>query len=94
MSEVFVQTDEQRLILETVRKFVAESVTPVAAELDRQSDPADCFSWEIIDQTDQVGIRTMTLSEEWGGMGADSLTTAMVIEEIAKGDMGVAVVSG
>ena len=92
MSEVFVQTDEQRLILETVRKFVAESVTPVAAELDRQSDPADCFSWEIIDQTDRVGIRTMTLSEEWGGMGADSLTTAMVIEEIAKGDMGVAVV--
>ena len=92
MSEVFVQTDEQRLILRTVRKFVAESVTPVAAELDRQSDPADCFSWEIIDQTDRVGIRTMTLSEEWGGMGADSLTTAMVIEEIAKGDMGVAVV--
>ena len=92
MSEVFVQTDEQRLILETVRKFVAEAVTPVAAELDRQVDPADCFSWEIVDQTDRVGIRTMTLSEDWGGMGADSLTTAMVIEEIAKGDMGVAVV--
>ena len=92
MSEVFVQTDEQRLILETVRKFVAEAVTPVAAELDRQLDPDDCFSWEIVDQTDRVGIRTMTLSEEWGGMGADSLTTAMVIEEIAKGDMGVAVV--
>ena len=44
MSEVFVQTDEQRLILETVRKFVAEAVTPVAAELDRQLDPDDCFS--------------------------------------------------
>jgi len=92
MSEVFVQTDEQRLILETVRKFVAEAITPVAIELDRQVDPADCFSWEIVDQTDRVGIRTMTLSEEWGGMGADSLTTAMVIEEIAKGDMGIAVV--
>ena len=92
MSEVFVQTDEQRLILETVRKFVAEAITPVAIELDRQVDPADCFSWEIVAQTDRVGIRTMTLSEEWGGMGADSLTTAMVIEEIAKGDMGIAVV--
>lgn len=85
--------DEKReAILETVRKFVAESVAPVAAELDRKLDPEESFSWEIVEKADALGIRTMTLSEEYGGVAADSLTTAMVIEELAKGDMGVAVI--
>ena len=33
----------------------------------------------------------MTLSEEWGGLGTDSLTTSMVIEELGAGDVGVSV---
>jgi len=92
MNAVFAETDKQRAILETVRRFVREEVSPVAGELDRRQDPAACFSWEIVEKADAAGIRTMTLSEEWGGIGADSLTTAMVIEELAKGDVGVAVV--
>jgi alkylation response protein AidB-like acyl-CoA dehydrogenase len=87
-----METEEQRAILETVRRFVDDEVTPVASELDRHDDPAECFSWAIVEKADAAGIRTMTLSEDWGGIGADSLTTAMVIEELAKGDMGVAVV--
>lgn len=92
MNAVFAETDKQRAILETVRRFVREEVSPVAGELDRRQDPAACFSWEIVEKADAAGIRTMTLSEEWGGIGADSLTTAMVVEELAKGDVGVAVV--
>ncbi len=34
----------------------------------------------------------MTLAEKWGGLGTDSLTTAMVIEELGKGDLGVSVI--
>ncbi len=92
MNAVFAETDKQRAVLETVRRFVREEISPVAGELDRRQDPAACFSWEIVEKADAAGIRTMTLSEEWGGIGADSLTTAMVIEELAKGDVGVAVV--
>lgn len=92
MSSIFDLNEDQRAILETVRKFVAEAVTPVAADLDRQVKPEDCFSWEIVEKADAAGIRTMTLAQEHGGIGADSLTTAMVIEELAKGDIGVAVV--
>ena len=91
MNAVFAETEEQRAILETVRRFVRDEVSPVAGELDRRDDPAECFSWEIVEKADAAGIRTMTLSKEWGGIGADSLTTAMVIEELAKGDIGVAV---
>ncbi|UCH73721.1 MAG: acyl-CoA dehydrogenase family protein [Rhodospirillales bacterium] len=92
MDNPFVIDEEQRAILATVRRFVDEVVAPVAAELDRRDEPAACFSWDIVEKADAAGIRTMTLAEEHGGIGAGSLTTAMVIEELAKGDMGVAVV--
>jgi alkylation response protein AidB-like acyl-CoA dehydrogenase len=86
-----VQPHQQRL-LELVREFVARVVAPVAAELDRRQDPEECFSWQIVEEASRVGIRTLTLREEYGGAGADSLTTAMVIEELAKGDLGVSVI--
>jgi len=92
MTNPFVLDDEQRAILDSVRRFADDVVTPVAAALDRREKPEDCFSWDIVEKADAAGIRTMTLAEEYGGIGAGSLTTAMVIEELAKADMGVAVV--
>ena len=92
MDSAFISTPEQRAILETVGKFVEAEVRPRAAQLDAQADPAAGFSWEIVEKAHAVGIRTMTLSEKWGGLGTDSLTTAMVIEELAKGDIGVSVI--
>ncbi|MDA1090589.1 MAG: acyl-CoA/acyl-ACP dehydrogenase [Proteobacteria bacterium] len=92
MNGIFVETEDQRAILDTVRRFNQAVVAPVAADLDRRDNPEDCFSWDIVEKADDAGIRTMTLTEEWGGIGADSLTTAMVIEELAKADMGVSVV--
>ena len=92
MEDIFIVSEEQRAILATVSRFVEEVVVPRAAALDADPDPEKSFSWEIVEQADAVGIRTMTLSEKWGGLGADSLTTAMVIEELGKGDIGVSVI--
>jgi len=92
MEQIFIVNEDQRAILETVERFVEEEVRPRAAELDAKSDPADGFSWEIVEKAHELGIRTMTLSEKWGGLGTDSLTTAMVIEELARGDIGVSVI--
>jgi len=78
--------------VEIARQFVAEVVAPVAASLDRQPNPEDCFSWEIVEQGSARGLRTLTLLPEYGGGGADCVTTALVVEELAKGDMGVSVV--
>jgi alkylation response protein AidB-like acyl-CoA dehydrogenase len=83
---------EQREMLETTRRFARETVEPVAAELDRRDAPQDCFSWEIVEAADRAGLRTATLGEEYGGAGIDSLTTAMVIEELATVDLGVSVI--
>ncbi len=92
MEESFIQTEDQRAIIDSVRRFVEEEVIPRASELDAQSDPEDSFSWEIVEAGDRFGLRTMTLSEEFGGLGADTLTTAMVIEELGRGDLGTSVV--
>jgi len=92
MEDMFILNEDQRAILETVARFVKDEVTPRASALDANQDPEKCFSWEIIEKAHEVGIRTLTLAEKWGGLGADSLTTAMVVEELAKGDMGVSVV--
>jgi len=92
MDEIFIQNEEQRAILDSVRRFVEEEVTPRAAELDAHTDPEDCFSWEIVEAADRFGLRTMTLSEEYNGIGLDMLTTAMVVEELGRGDLGTSVV--
>ena len=92
MQDIFIQTENQRLILETVKRFVEAEVRPRAAALDAQQDPEKSFSWEIVERAHAVGIRTMTLDEKWGGLGTDSLTTSMVIEELGKGDVGVSVI--
>lgn len=86
------QWSERNEVLQTVRRFVKQVVEPIAADLDEQPDPADAFSWEIVEHASKVGIRTLTLAEEYGGRGANSLTTAMVIEELAIGDLGVSVI--
>ena len=92
MDSIFIMNEDQRAILETVARFVEEEVTPRAAELDAKQDPRQSYSFEIVEKAHAVGIRTRTLSEKWGGLGADSLTTAMVIEELGKGDLGVSVI--
>ena len=92
MQDIFIHTENQRLILETVKRFVEAEVKPRAAALDAQQDPAKSFSWEIVEKANTVGIRTMTLDKKWGGLGTDSLTTAMVIEELGIGDIGVSVI--
>ena len=92
MEQIFILNEDQRAILETVARFVEQEVKPRAAALDANADPEKSFSWEIVEKANEVGIRTMTLAEQWGGLGTDSLTTAMVIEELGIGDIGVSVI--
>ena len=94
MEGMFVPTEHQCAIVETVRRFVEDEVVPRAAALDAIQDPAECYSWEIVERAHALGIRTMTLAEKWGGLSADPLTTAMVIEELSKGDLGIAITIG
>ncbi len=87
----YVMTTEQAQLQEVAREFAKRVVIPRAATLDRNADPADCMSWEIVEEASKIGLRTLTLDPGYGGAGADALTAAIVIEELCKGDLGAGV---
>jgi alkylation response protein AidB-like acyl-CoA dehydrogenase len=94
VEEIFITTEYQRAILQTVTRFVEAEIKPRAAALDAMQDPEKSWSWEIIEAAHAAGIRTMTLDEKLGGLGIDSMTTSMVLEELAKGDIGISIAIG
>ncbi len=75
----------RRQIVDTVRRFVAKDVIPVAAEYER----ADEFPYGIVDQMRQMGLFGVTIPESYGGLGLDLLTYVEVIEELAYGWMSL-----
>lgn len=88
----FVLTEEQIALRDLARDFVAREIAPVAAALDAHPDPADCFSWELIEKLSESGLRTVALDPVHGGAGADAVTLSMLAEELAVGDIGISVV--
>jgi alkylation response protein AidB-like acyl-CoA dehydrogenase len=75
------QTDEQRAITEMVRQFVDEQVIPIA----EQHDHEDSFPEEVVEQMKELGLFGVTIPEEYGGMGLDLTTYAMIVEELSRG---------
>jgi butyryl-CoA dehydrogenase len=72
-------------IVETVRRFVAREVVPVAPELERE----DRFPEEIVAQMRELGLFGVTIPETHGGLGLDLLTYVGIIEELAYGWMSL-----
>jgi alkylation response protein AidB-like acyl-CoA dehydrogenase len=83
-------TPEQLEFRDTVRAFVEGDVKPVALHPDRLQPFARPLLAELLDKASQMGLRTMALSEEAGGAGADCLTSCIVMEELAAGDVDLA----
>jgi alkylation response protein AidB-like acyl-CoA dehydrogenase len=83
---------EQLEIRDTVRDFVAKKVKPRALEPKRLEARERPLLMDVLDKASQMGLRTLALSEEHGGAGADNLTCCIVTEEIALGDPDVAAV--
>lgn len=84
-------TAEQLEIRDTVRDFVANEIKPVALKADRLEAAERQLPTEILDKVSQMGLRTLALSEAAGGAGADNLTSCIVAEELAAGDVNLAV---
>lgn len=83
-------TAEQLEIRETVRDFVVREIKPVAIKSSRLEADDRHFPLELLDQASQMGLRTLALSEAQGGAGADNLTSCIVTEELAAGDVDFA----
>jgi short/branched chain acyl-CoA dehydrogenase len=80
-------TDEQRLLRDTVRDFARNEVAPVAEELDRTK----AFPYELVAKMGELGLMGIPFPEEYGGGGADTLTYALAVEELARVDSSVCI---
>jgi alkylation response protein AidB-like acyl-CoA dehydrogenase len=79
--------DAHLLLQDTVRQFALEKVAPVAEELDREKR----FPYELVAELGELGLMGMTIAEEYGGAGADTVSYAIAIEELARVDSSVAI---
>jgi len=78
---------EHELVRSTVRAFAQEQVAPVAEELDRESR----FPYDLVGELAELGLMGMTIPEEYGGGGADTVSYAIAIEELTRVDSSVAI---
>ncbi|MDR3588615.1 MAG: acyl-CoA dehydrogenase family protein [Negativicutes bacterium] len=79
-------TDEQKDLQKLVREFTLKEITPVAKKYDRDGE----FPWDLFNKVADIGLHCMPAPEEYGGPGLDTLTCALLAEELAKGDVGFA----
>ncbi len=68
-----------------VREFVKRDVEPVASRYDHD----DVYPAELVDRMRDMGLFGITIPEEYGGLGLDYTTFAMVFEELSKGWMSL-----
>jgi alkylation response protein AidB-like acyl-CoA dehydrogenase len=83
----FDLTDEQEDIRRLVRDFAQQEVKPVAEELDREKR----FPYELVKKLGELGLMGIPYDQEYGGGGADTLSYAMAIEELARVDSSVGI---
>lgn len=90
-------SEEQRMMRESCRAFVDDFVSPfIRREWQREwrMDPEDRLPRSILEAADRIGVRTLGVPEEYGGMQLDPAsevqTFSLISEEIARGDSGLA----
>ncbi|MBI2296007.1 MAG: acyl-CoA dehydrogenase family protein, partial [Betaproteobacteria bacterium] len=83
-------TPEQLEFRDTLRDFVEKEIKPVALDPQRLEPFEKPLMLDALDKASQIGLRTLMLSEEAGGAGADGLTACIVLEELGAGDVDVA----
>lgn len=77
-----ILTEEQELIRKTARDFAKSRLAPHSAEWERTAT----FPREALREMGKLGFLGMTVPAEWGGAGADYVSYALALEEIAAGD--------
>ncbi len=74
-------TEEQQMLLDTVRAFSREELAPVAAELDEKGE----FPTEQVARMAELGLMGIAVPVEYGGAGMDNIAYALAMEEVSAG---------
>ena len=83
-------TDEQRELAETARKILEKSLAPRIEELENADGGLGIYPKDVHQELVDAGYYAMYIPEEWGGLGLDPITQAVIFEEMGKVDAGFA----
>src|SRR5215469_16635677 len=83
-------SEEQRLILRTVREFVDREVIPVASEMEHRGE----YPHALASQMAKMGLFGLNIPEAYGGTEVDYVTFARIFVELSRGWLGLAGVIG
>ena len=85
----FSLNEEQRGWQMEARKFAQDEIRPMSLARDQIEGGFEPWDWGIIENGSKLGFRTLAVPKEWGGPGADFVSQALVMAELAKGDSAI-----
>ena len=86
----FELSDEQKQLQEVARRFAESEIKPVAAQVDDIVDPRAAFPGDVIRKGFELGFQALLIPEQYGGVGGSPMEYAILLEELAVGDIGMA----
>ena len=78
--DLFRPSDEHEMLRAAVRAVCDDKIAPLAAEVDEKAE----FPQESYEALRKADFHAVHIPEEYGGAGADALSTCIVIEEVAR----------
>jgi alkylation response protein AidB-like acyl-CoA dehydrogenase len=82
---VALNSEIREEVVSTVRRFVEREVLPAASELEHRDE----YPHALVDRMKELGLFGATIPQEYGGLGLDVTTYAMVVEELCRGWMSL-----
>jgi len=82
MGYQFEETEEQKMLRESVRSFAVKEIAPVARELDEREE----FSVGLTKKMGELGLFGTVVDPKYGGQGLDYLSYIICVEELARVD--------
>lgn len=85
----FSITDEQKMVVETARRFVEAELTPFEEEVERANEVSHELAERITRRAIEAGLYAANMPEELGGGGLDVLTLAMFERELGRANFAL-----
>ncbi|WP_061214369.1 acyl-CoA dehydrogenase family protein [Syntrophomonas wolfei] len=83
----FTYNEDQIALQKTVRKFVENEIVPVRASYDESEE----FPWPEVKKMFELGLNCMNAPEKFNGMVFGNVGLCMVVEELCRGCLGIAI---
>lgn len=81
----FNLTDDQKMYVETVRKFVKNEITPGIIEREREH----VFPSDLIEKAWEMGLMNLCIPESVKGFEVDIISSALIVRDLSYGDTGI-----